>query len=478
MGKENRFISRAIAPAALLLAISLALVFLSGCGGTLDVRVEPTAAPTEAASRIDADVRDAKHIETDAEVAALPAADRADKAEAPIVVPAPAVEETRPSETVSLDETWNRYTNYGLGFSLKVPKTMVSYNGSCKWNEENGDRSYRPKPAAVPVKIFEDVDSVTIAPEYLYELSGATSETNDQGGSRLLFAECNQVPNSLALIQDLERPWFGAQVWKVVAVAVHNDKELDAFIKSRYGSGCSVREKEASGQDGVYRVRIQGDGKDLSETQCPLNGATMVRYAPEANKVIAWDLGQAYTFLADESFMTAHDQEMIESFRFLTEASAEPSADAADPYAGWTTYTNDAYGFSFKYPLTFGIPHWELSEEDHVVKLCKGTTCLVIGYLGAGEDIILRSGVPAGTLEERGTVDTLGQTVSRAALVFEGKDKAVLYNGAQYIEAGDLSFVISLDELGRIDYVDVELSAELQIEVDAIIASLELAAVR
>jgi hypothetical protein len=257
---------------------------------------------------------------------------------------------------------------------------------------------------------------------------------------------------------------------------VHSDDELDAFVKARYGSGCSVGEREASDQDGVYRVRIQGDGKDLSETQCPVNYATMVKYAPEANKVVAWNLGQAYTFLADERLMTAHDEQMVKSFRVLTEAPAEVSADTADPYAGWTTYTNEAYGFSFKYPLTFGIPHWELSEDDHVVKLCKGTTCLVISYVGQDEDIILRSGVPAGTLVERGTVDTLGQTVSRSVLVYEGKDKAVLYNGARHIEAGGLRFLASLNEFGRIDYKDVELPAELQIEVDTIVASLKLTA--
>lgn len=461
---------------ALLLAVSLALICLSGCGGTLGVRVEPPAAPTAAVARVDAEVRDAKHAGTDAEDVAVPTTDRPDKVEEPIAAATPVVEETQPSETVSLDETWNRYTNYDLGFSLKVPKTMVSYYGSCTWNEDNGDSSYRPKAAAVPVKIFEDADGVTIAPEYLYELAGATTETNGQGGSRTVYAQCIQVPNSLALMQDPGRPMFGIQMWQIVSAQVRNNGELDAFVKSRYGSGCSVGDVEASGQDGVYRVRIQGDGKDPSETQCPVNYATMVKYAPEANKVIAWDLGQSYTFLADESFMTGYDQEMIESFRFLLSAPAKPSADAPNPYAGWTTYTNDAYGFSFQYPLTFGIPHWELSEDDHVVKLCKGTACLVIGYLGQGEDIILRSGMPAGTLVERGTVDTLGQTVTRSVLVYEGKDKAVLYGAKDKIQAGGLRFMIALDEFGQINYEDVELSAELQIEVDVIVASLELTA--
>ena len=65
------------------------------------------------------------------------------------------------SEITSLDETWNRYTSNGQGFSIKFPKTMATFRGSCTWNEEQG--SYRPQMAIVPVNIFEDADAVYIA---------------------------------------------------------------------------------------------------------------------------------------------------------------------------------------------------------------------------------------------------------------------------------------------------------------------------
>lgn len=78
-----------------------------------------------------------------------------------------------------------------------------------------------------------------------------------------------------------------------------------------------------SAQAGVYDVRILGDRKDLENTEWPLNFGTVVKYYPQGNKVIAWDTGQAYTFAADETFSVAYDQEMIDSFRFLTEAGDE-----------------------------------------------------------------------------------------------------------------------------------------------------------
>jgi hypothetical protein len=150
-------------------------------------------------------------------------------------------------------------------------------------------------------------------------------------------------------------------MWKIVAVAVHDDAELEAFIKSRYGSGCSIKEKEASEQEGVYRVRIQGDGKDLSETLCPVNYATVVNYYPEGNKVIAWDLGQASTFVGALDYSVTYDQEVVESFWFLTEAPT------ALDVVGW-------YGSVHTAPVFSG-------HDDYLSVLPDGA--VKVGLLGA-----------------------------------------------------------------------------------------------
>ncbi len=245
-------------------------------------------------------------------------------------------EVTQAPEIISLDETWNQYTNYRLGFSIKFPETMAAFNGVCAWNEEQG--SYRHEMALVPVRIFEDADAVYIAGEYYFELAGERTETTADGGSRYFFEECNQVANSLELLRDPEN--FNQQMRKLVAVDIHDDAELDGFIKARYGPGCSLGETVASSQEEVYDVRIQGDGKDLAETQCPLNYGTVVKYYPEGNRVIAWDTGQAYTFPADVNYSVTNDQEMVESFKFLTGQDG--------PYPGWAGYANADYGFALR----------------------------------------------------------------------------------------------------------------------------------
>jgi hypothetical protein len=222
----------------------------------------------------------------------------------------PRVENAIGSEIISLDETWNRYTNYDHGFSISFPKTMASFRGSCTWNEEQA--SYRPQTAIVPVTIFEDSDAIYVAAEYYFELA---AERTDATGVRYYDA-CTQVPNSLILLRD---PRASSEpFWKLVASEVQDDTELDSFIKARYGSGCSLGEQAPSGQDGVYDVRIQGDGRNMEETQCLLNFGTVVKYYPDGNKVIAWDTGQAATFPADANYSVIRDEEMIKSFRFIT----------------------------------------------------------------------------------------------------------------------------------------------------------------
>jgi len=264
-----------------------------------------------------------------------------------------------PSEITMLDETWFLYSNYQLGFSIKFPRTKTHHRGSCVWIEEDGDHSYRPRYALVPVKIFEEENTVYMTSEYQHELSGETRETNADGGTRIFFSECEAVMNSLELLHDSE---YYQEMWEIVVRDIHDDQELDTFLESRYGSGCGLGEKVMSGQDGVYDIRVG----------CPLGGGTVVKYHPEGNKVIAWNTGQAYTFSADVTNSVNRDQEMVDSFRFLTgestDTSHDTSQDSADyDYTGWQTYSNDELGYSLMYPGSAEVMGGNLDEAVEFV---------------------------------------------------------------------------------------------------------------
>jgi hypothetical protein len=360
----------------ILLTFMLAIIVIFTACGTLEVGVEPDgsqADPLNTATQT-AGAADAATV-----VAATPEATQEPTQEATAKPTETAAgEESQdelppvafaPPEITMLDETWFKYTNYQLGFSINFPRTKIHFMGSCVWNEENGDRSYRYEYSHVPVKIFEDENTVYITSEYQHVLSGETRETDADGGTRIFFSECEAVMNSLELLHD---PDYYQEMWEIVVQDIQNDGDLDAFLKTRYGSSCSLGEKVMSGQDGVYDIRIQGDGKDLSETLCPLNYGTVVKYYPEWNKVIAWDTGQAYTFSADITNSVTHDQEMIDSFRILTveltgsagdeTETGEPEAGAHD-YSGWLPFTNGALGYSLMYPGNAEVIGLDLSQR-------------------------------------------------------------------------------------------------------------------
>jgi len=241
------------------------------------------------------------------------------------------------SETISLDEIFDKYINYKLGFSIKTPKEMSYYYGGCKWDGE----SYRPQAQMVPVKVFEDNnnDMVYISGEYYYELGGKTEESG-----RTLYSECNKVLNS-ADFYNQGPHWQG---WKITIREVKNDEELEEFIKENYGQSCKLKQKVSSEQEGVYDAWIESfrSAEEGIEKECFINYAKVLKYYPDGNRVVSWPLGQAFSFYKEVG--VEYDEEMVKSFRFI-----EP-----DETANWKIYRNDEYGFEVKYP----------GDDDYVVE--------------------------------------------------------------------------------------------------------------
>jgi hypothetical protein len=141
----------------------------------------------------------------------------------------------------------------------------------------------------------------------------------------------------------------------------------------------------------------------------------------------------------------------------------------------WYEYRNEEYGFAFLFP-----PDWELIEGPYYICLNykpRREVKFIIGFKWFDDNTqsIVRSGVAAGQLVTTGTVNVLGQEVDRNVLVYEGKDKAILYANAYYIRADDhdLQLTMSIDDF-RIDYDAAELTPELMATADAIAESFSL----
>jgi hypothetical protein len=435
---------------------------LSACG-TFEVEMEPTVSVVEPGSDREEPPL-AAPLPAVTEVVAL-AERRPTPSESPVATEA-AVGSIQPpdgdSKITHLDGTWNQFTDQRLGFSIRFPNQMATFRGSCVWNEQQG--SYRPEPALVPVKIFEDVDAVFIAAQHYFELAGERA-----AGGVSYYDECNLIANSLELLRDPDNR--NEPFWKLVVKEIRDDGELDHFIKARYGSGCSLGEQIPSSQDGVYDVKIVSDGKDLAQTQCPLNFMTVVKYFPAADKLIAWDRGQSYYFPADVDYSLTCDDEMTASFRFLSDTDAELEGA---PLAT-TGYGNSENGISFDYPAS-----WTMEEEAHAFVFRSGTVHLRVGYRLPGDtsDHGGRSGM-GGTdvVVMEGTVPFLDQSLAKHGVwYFDDALIAVIYGGppGTTVQAGGIAFTIILEDPDS-DYQTETLTGQILAEAEMILASFAVA---
>ena len=208
---------------------------------------------------------------------------------------------TEESKIVSLDETWNLYTNNQYGFSIKFPKKSTGA-APCLWSTENGDHSYRPKSGLVPVAVLEKGNLVYLTHEFTYKLTGEENE-----GGRSFFSGCDKQIISLTNVQDES---IG---WQIEIKEINSDEELTAFIKSTYGQGCQLGQKKPSTQEGVFDVEIPSD-----HDTCWMNFRYVLKYVPEKKRVFSWGMGQASAFFLEQNGNYTHyDEEMAKSFKVL-----------------------------------------------------------------------------------------------------------------------------------------------------------------
>jgi hypothetical protein len=217
------------------------------------------------------------------------------------------------SELVEIDEKWNQYTSYKLGFSMLVPRTQYRHDADCYWNETESDSSYRPSGDIVPVVVIEGEDRVFITSEFYSELTLPT-QIPSGNGYRTEFDGCEQVMNDLDRMLATESTSF---FWEIVVWDIASPADLEALVDAVYGECFSIGEETPVEGQEYLRVRVQGDGKPVEESTCLLNGGYVFFYSPELGKAATWLTGQSYHFPADAEYSEAYDEEMVESFEFI-----------------------------------------------------------------------------------------------------------------------------------------------------------------
>lgn len=190
-----------------------------------------------------------------------------------------------------IDDTWDLYKHFGLGFEIKIPRVADVYN--CETGGEFREI----------MKTFEDGNWVHIKPEHSYPW---------QNG-------CQKVTTTLSTIYD-NLPL----TWSIEVRSINNDHELDRFIKDAYGEGCTVNEKNLDeNHQGLFNVTATGPGID-SPAPCFINYGSAFKYSPSLKRAAHWKMGQDVIYFLDQDQDGVLEDEdlffdfpMTKSFRFF-----------------------------------------------------------------------------------------------------------------------------------------------------------------
>lgn len=96
---------------------------------------------------------------------------------------------------------------------------------------------------------------------------------------------------------------------------------------------------------------------------------------------------------------------------------------------------------------------------------------LTIGVRWSSEEVMIqRTGVPEGDILPAGEVPFFGENISKGILVYQGREKLILYHNCTEIKVGERVFTLGFSDF-RMDYAAIDLLA-MEIEIaDQIVAS-------
>ena len=126
--------------------------------------------------------------------------------------------------------------------------------------------------------------------------------------------------------------------WRITIKDIGSESELDAFIKQYYGTSCSYH-KVATIFPDTFDIVLEGDGKSLDVTECPINYDYYLKYNPVSKKIASWNTSQECQL--GLGFDKCFDKRIAESFHFIKSDDLK-------------ICPQEVAGFKFSYPKTWG----------------------------------------------------------------------------------------------------------------------------
>jgi hypothetical protein len=267
-----------------------------------------------------------------------------------------------------------------------------------------------------------------------------------------------------------------------LSLNVHHDGDVELYFKTAAAEDAWTDfsyPKAAHGGDQANHFLVIGKG---------LKFAVYLNGEPLSYVESGYCKYGDFNFLADDTVFALDNFKVwniadisILPAQLPTQPTSPPTTAAASPtpavilptnatYLDWPLYLHSVYRFLFAVP-----PGWSLSQVGtNFIQLnapFPSEARFTIGVRWADEDAqIQRTGVPEGDLVLSGMIPFWGDVISKSILVYEGKDKAVLYNNGTEMRVWDKVFTLSLGDFG-LNYAAVDLTRFID-TADAIVGSI------
>jgi len=233
----------------------------------------------------------------------------------------------------SIPENWHTYVSKKLGFSLILPNLTQLGDELALFEGSSNKAFIAPKyfviPTGGPYKVngYKPGQKVTVT----YNFINNTSVVNMDDPKPDTFYSILQI-----------MPGFPISVYEGVSDKDNEIGNIESVIKKLYGSECQLGIK-TNINNHVYDYSLVNQ----NDFNCP--GNILIRFDSQTHKLLTSSRSSQDSTFGFDSNGTNIDQKIISSITLLPEAVTSPV---------WKTYSNDKFGFQFKYPTS-----WNVSAE-------------------------------------------------------------------------------------------------------------------
>ncbi|MDB5175670.1 MAG: hypothetical protein JWM81_528 [Candidatus Saccharibacteria bacterium] len=188
------------------------------------------------------------------------------------------------------------YTNKTYGFSITVPKNILTESGTCT-TVDYAYNTYGYKipapttsalaPAVVPTTVVEDADTFYVTQAYSSQLTDPSTSSGNT-----FYGGCHKVDTTVDVVRASNAPTAGVllDTLPILVASANNDSEILSKIRPQFENSATLKiaSKTTDPQGSWQNLKLSCDNPEDCQ-----GGRSDVRYYTKQHKVVVFLLGQS-----------------------------------------------------------------------------------------------------------------------------------------------------------------------------------------